>query len=149
MPFKQYTMAVINGCCIVLNNKLEPLDRWHILAVMSVSFTCLISMLWISVLLLPCPWEIVLCWRKPVEEGDGEKFLWGCNESNQTVALRTLTFLLSLVFRYVRWKRFKFFINGMCCYWEVFSLIKVFFAGRYLLRIPVMSVFFCVSRCTR
>lgn len=105
-------MAVINDCCIVLNNKPEPLDRWHNLAVMSVSFMCLISMLCISVSLLPCPWEIVLCWRKPVKEGDGEQFLWGCEESYQTVALRTLTFLLSLVFRYVRWKWFELFTNG-------------------------------------
>lgn len=86
-------MAVINDYCIVLNNKLEPSDRWHNLAVMSVSFMYLISALWISASLLPCPWEIVLCQRKSVK-GSGGQFLWECEESNQSVALEDIDFFV-------------------------------------------------------
>lgn len=104
MPFEQYIMDVINDYCIVLNNKLEPSDRWHNLAIMSVSFVCLISTLWISALLLPCPWEIVLCPRKPIK-GDGGQFLWQYEESNQSIVLRMLSCLFYLVFKYARWKQ--------------------------------------------
>lgn len=141
-------MAVINDYCIVLNNKLEPSDRWHNLAVMSISFMCLISTLWISASSLPCPWEIVLRRRKPVK-GDGRQFLWECEESSQSVALRKLDFCCTSFLNMQDESSWIVHKPDPLLLREIFSLTKVFLAGRCLLTIPVMGVSFCVSRCTK
>lgn len=143
-------MAVINDYCIVLNNKLEPSDRWHNLAIMSVSFVCLISVLWISASSLLWPWEIVSCWRKAVK-GNGRQFLSECGESNQSVAQgQWLVGFFSISFLNMQ-DGSSWIIQKLdpLLLRKTFFLRKVVLARRCLLTVPVLGGSFCVSRCTK
>lgn len=142
-------MTVINDYCIALNNKLEPSERWHNLAVMSVSFVCLISTLWISASLLPCPWEIVLCQRKPVKRDGGGNFFESVKNPTNLLLWGHWLFccILSLNMQdessWIVHKLDPLLMRG------IFSLTKVRLAERCLLTVPVMGVSFCVPRCTK
>lgn len=109
---------------------------------------CLISALWISASLLPCPWEIVLCPRKLVKGGGGN--FYECVKNPNDELPRGHCLFCCILFLNMQDESSWIICNPHPLFFsKIFSLTEVFLAGRCLPMVPAMGISLCASSCTK